>query len=70
MGGIVPVPTELTRGPAACEAAIEHPLRGEYRSEMARQSEPVFPDLRDDQILTIGIYGETVAAYRYDVLAE
>jgi len=37
---------------------------------MAQRSEPVFPDLRDDQILSIGIYGETVAAYRYDVLAE
>jgi rubrerythrin len=30
----------------------------------------VYPDLRDDQILTIGIYGETVAAYRYSILAE
>lgn len=29
-----------------------------------------YPELRDDQILTIGIYGETVAAYRYTVLAE
>jgi rubrerythrin len=29
-----------------------------------------YPDLRDDQILTIGIYGETVAAYRYTVLSE
>jgi rubrerythrin len=37
---------------------------------MPQQAEPVYPDLRDDQILTIGIYGETVAAYRYSVLAE
>ncbi|GMU22582.1 MAG: hypothetical protein AMXMBFR13_26670 [Phycisphaerae bacterium] len=31
---------------------------------------PSPPDLRDDQALAIGIYGETVAAYRYMVLAE
>jgi len=29
-----------------------------------------YPNLRDDQILNIGIYGETVAAYRYTVLSE
>jgi len=29
-----------------------------------------YPDLRDDQILAIGVYGETVAAYRYTVLSE
>lgn len=37
---------------------------------MPQPPEPTFPDLRDDQILTIGIYGEQVAAYRYVVLAE
>ncbi len=37
---------------------------------MAKPPEPAFPDLRDDQTLTIGIYGETVAAYRYMVLSE
>ena len=37
---------------------------------MPQPVQPTFPDLRDDQILTIGIYGETVAAFRYDVLAE
>lgn len=37
---------------------------------MAGEQPPSFPDLRDDQILTIGIYGETVAAYRYTVLSE
>lgn len=36
---------------------------------MAAQNQ-TYPDLRDDQILAIGIYGETVAAYRYTVLAE
>jgi rubrerythrin len=30
----------------------------------------VYPELQDDQMLAIGIYGETVAAYRYTVLAE
>ena len=29
-----------------------------------------YPELQDDQMLAIGIYGETVAAYRYTVLAE
>src|SRR5262245_23413132 len=37
---------------------------------MSTPSEITFPDLRDDQMLAIGIYGEQVAAYRYDVLAE
>ncbi len=37
---------------------------------MPAEREPTFPDLREDQILTIGIYGESVAAYRYMVLAE
>ncbi len=37
---------------------------------MASLPERTYPDLRDDQALAIGIYGETVAAYRYTVLAE
>ncbi len=35
-----------------------------------RQPKREYPDLRDDQILAIGVYGETVAAYRYTVLSE
>lgn len=37
---------------------------------MFPEPEASYPELRDDQILTIGIYGETVAAYRYSILAE
>jgi rubrerythrin len=35
-------------------------------------SEPFgdYPDLREDQMLAIGAYGESVAAYRYTVLSE
>lgn len=29
-----------------------------------------YPELQDDQMLAIGIYGESVAAYRYTVLSE
>jgi rubrerythrin len=29
-----------------------------------------YPPLREDQMLAIGIYGESVAAYRYTVLSE
>ena len=31
---------------------------------------PSYPDLPDDQMLAIAVYGEQVAAYRYTVLAE
>lgn len=34
------------------------------------ESEVVYPELVEDQMLAIGIYGETVAAYRYTVLSE
>jgi rubrerythrin len=37
---------------------------------MSDAHEPNYPDLRDDQILSIGIYGEQVACYRYTVLSE
>jgi rubrerythrin len=37
---------------------------------MTVKTPPDYPDLQDDQMLAIGIYGETVAAYRYTVLAE
>lgn len=37
---------------------------------MADLPEKEYPDLRDDQMLAIGIYGENVAAYRYTVLSE
>jgi len=37
---------------------------------MAEVPERDYPELRDDQILSIGIYGETVAGYRYTVLSE
>lgn len=33
-------------------------------------AEPNPPDMAEDRILSIGIYGETVAAYRYTVLSE
>lgn len=33
-------------------------------------AEPNLPDMAEDRILSIGIYGETVAAYRYTVLSE
>jgi len=32
--------------------------------------EPKYPELLEDQILNIAVYGETVAAYRYMVLSE
>lgn len=37
---------------------------------MASMPERQFPDLRDDQMIAIGIYGESIAAYRYTVLSE
>lgn len=37
---------------------------------MTSQMPPDYPELQDDQMLAIGIYGESVAAYRYTVLAE
>jgi rubrerythrin len=37
---------------------------------MADDSGQQYPDLLDDQMLAIGIYGEVVAGYRYTVLAE
>jgi len=37
---------------------------------MAQTPEPTYPDLADDQMLAIAVYGEQVAAYRYTVLAE
>lgn len=37
---------------------------------MTSRPSPGYPDMQDDQMLAIGIYGETVAAYRYTVLAE
>lgn len=37
---------------------------------MADALDREYPDLRDDQILSIGVYGETVAGYRYTILAE
>lgn len=40
---------------------------------MSDQTPPIpetYPDLREDQMLAISVYGETVAAYRYTVLAE
>ncbi len=32
--------------------------------------DPSYPDMQDDQMLAIAVYGEQVAAYRYTVLAE
>lgn len=37
---------------------------------MAALSKRDYPALREDQMLAIGIYGESVAAYRYTVLSE
>ena len=37
---------------------------------MSTLPERSYPDLRDDQMIAIGIYGENIAAYRYTVLAE
>lgn len=37
---------------------------------MSDTPETHYPDLREDQILSIGIYGERVACYRYTVLSE
>ena len=37
---------------------------------MADVPDRSYPDLPDDQMLAIGIYGEDVAAYRYTVLSE
>lgn len=37
---------------------------------MSDTGDMAYPELRDDQIVSIGIYGEMVAAYRYTVLSE
>jgi rubrerythrin len=37
---------------------------------MTAKRAETYPELQDDQMLAIGIYGESVAAYRYTVLAE
>lgn len=34
------------------------------------RTDPPPPEMAEDRILSIGIYGETVAAYRYTVLSE
>lgn len=39
-------------------------------AEPPHKTDVAYPELRDDQMLAIAIYGETVAAYRYLVLAE